>query len=44
MAEQKEARRKILSHLRMSVFCVLNKKDHLGKFEPKTDEAIFLGY
>ena len=23
---------------------MLNKKDHLGKFEPKADEAIFLGY
>ena len=23
---------------------MLNKKDHLGNFEPKADEAIFLGY
>ena len=23
---------------------VLNNKDHLGKFEPKADETIFLGY
>ena len=23
---------------------MLNKKDHIGKLEPKADEAIFLGY
>ncbi|XP_023730243.1 uncharacterized protein LOC111877976 [Lactuca sativa] len=28
----------------MKIFCVINNKDHLKKFAPKSDEGIFLGY